>query len=181
MRKDYTGFGYNPQESRSYFDVVIGAGPHGTVSVYECFTSEASLSLEIRPEDILKLELTKERWARLEPDVSAEFNRRLRAGKKPAGRFTTGHNPVEKLMGKELMVLLWGTEHNAPEGFPTALRNWLGLQPEERWWLYTMTNASTGGILDRRGWRTALQYALCENPVDETEQLSLDLSGGEKP
>lgn len=181
MRKDYTGFGYNPQESRNYFDVVIGTGPQAAVSVYERFAGDPAHGREAQAGDILKLTLSKERWSRLEPGITAEFNRRLRAEKKPAGRFTSGSTPVEKLMGKELMVLLWGTEHNTPAGFPTALRNWLGLQPEERWWLYTMTNASTGGPNDRRGWRTALRYALCEQPEDESEQLTLDLSGGEQP
>ena len=62
---------------------------------------------------------------------------------------------------------------------PTAIRNWMGLQPEERWWLYTMTNASTGGINDKKGWRTALRYALCENPVNESDQITIDqLVGG---
>jgi hypothetical protein len=43
-----------------------------------------------------------------------------------------------------------------------------------------MTNASTGGINDKKGWRTALRYALCENPVDESNQMTLEeLSGGE--
>ena len=44
-----------------------------------------------------------------------------------------------------------------------------------------MTNASTGKINDKRGWRMALRYALCENPVDESDQISLftDLMEGE--
>ena len=48
--------------------------------------------------------------------------------------------------------------------------NWLGLAPEERWWLYTMTNAATGhAIKDRnRGWRKAVRFALTENPVMES-------------
>ena len=70
-------------------------------------------------------------------------------------------------------------QDNDPSGIPTACRNWLGLQPEERWWLYTMTNASTGGINDKKGWRTALRYILCENPVDESNQLTLDQFLGE--
>ena len=87
--------------------------------------------------------------------------------------------PVEKLYGKEMMVLLWGIENNDPSGIPTAIRNWMGLQPEERWWLYTMTNASTGGINDKKGWRTALRYALCENPVEEPAQMTIEqLIGG---
>jgi len=47
-----------------------------------------------------------------------------------------------------------------------------------------MTNASTGKINDNRGWRMALRYALCENPVDESNQLSFifddDESGEDK-
>ena len=36
-----------------------------------------------------------------------------------------------------------------------------------------MTNASTGRINDTNGWRTALRYILCDNPVDDSGQLSL--------
>ena len=151
----------------SYFDVVIRAGPQGAVRVYECFALGEARSLETRPEDILKAELTKERWDELAPAVTAEFNRRLRTEKKPAGRFTAGHNPVERLLGKELLVLLWGAGPAAPEAVPAALRNWLGLRPEERRWLYTVTNESAGRIHDRNGWRAALRYILCENPVNE--------------
>ncbi|OQA08275.1 MAG: hypothetical protein BWY65_01547 [Firmicutes bacterium ADurb.Bin373] len=77
-----------------------------------------------------------------------------------------------KLFGKEMMVLLWGIEDCDPSVIPTAIRNWKGLMPEERWWLYTMTNASTGHMKDKKGWRVALRYALCENPIEEKPQLS---------
>ena len=36
-----------------------------------------------------------------------------------------------------------------------------------------MTNASTGHIKDKKGWRIALRYALCENPIEENPQISL--------
>src|ERR1019366_4206904 len=43
-----------------------------------------------------------------------------------------------------------------------AIRNWLGLKPEERWWLYTMTAAATGLAHQQGlGWRGALRQALC--------------------
>ena len=32
-----------------------------------------------------------------------------------------------------------------------TLKNWLGLAPEERWWLFTMTNAATGHAIAGRG------------------------------
>lgn len=36
-----------------------------------------------------------------------------------------------------------------------------------------MTNAATGGVDDKRGWRKALRYALTENPIEEARQQSL--------
>ena len=42
----------------------------------------------------------------------------------------------------------------------------LGLVPEERWWLYTMTAAQTAHYAKHNvGWRRAIRYALTENPV----------------
>ena len=77
---------------------------------------------------------------------------------------------------RKLMVLLWAVEENAPSGISTALRNWLELLPEERWWLYTITNAASGGMKDvGHGWRAALRYALCENPVDDRQYHQLEL------
>ena len=54
-----------------------------------------------------------------------------------------------------------------PSLIPAAIRNWQGLAPEERWWLYTMTNAATGHALTGRGrgWRKAIRFALTETRV----------------
>jgi hypothetical protein len=62
-----------------------------------------------------------------------------------------------------------------PAVISRAVRNWKGLMPEERWWLYTMTNAATGGLRDNNGWRKALRYALCENPVVERQERLGDI------
>lgn len=179
MKKDYIGFGYNPAESDNHFYVVIEEDKQSEVCIYERFGWDDEGKQIIRNRDILKLRISRYKWSKLVNDITAEFNARLKDEKKPVGRFSVGGTPVEKLLGKELMVLLWGIENNDPAGIPTAIRNWLGLQPEERWWLYTMTNASTGGINDKKGWRKALRYALCENPVDESSQITFnEISGG---
>ena len=79
-----------------------------------------------------------------------------------------------RLMGKEMVLLAWAIEDCDPSVIPTAIKNWLGLSQEERWWLFTMTNAATGGINDKRGWRKAVRYALSENPIEErNKQLNL--------
>ena len=88
----------------------------------------------------------------------------------PSGAWKTGGNSLARLLGKELTLLAWAIEDADPVLIPTALKNWLGLMPEERWWLFTMTNAATGHAVHGRGkgWRKAVRFALTENPVGET-------------
>lgn len=72
-----------------------------------------------------------------------------------------GANPVDRLLGKELCVLAWAVEGMEFDHIPIAVRNWLALRPEERWWLFGMTALSTGGVQDgNKGWRLALRHAL---------------------
>jgi hypothetical protein len=73
-----------------------------------------------------------------------------------------GANPVDRLLGKELCVLAWAIEGMDFDHIPIAVRNWLALRPEERWWLFGMTAIiTTGGVNDGgKGWRLALRHAL---------------------
>lgn len=67
---------------------------------------------------------------------------------------------IDRLLGKELCVLVWAIER-LDQKIRIAVRNWLALRPEERWWLFGMTAIATGGIGDAdKGWRIALRYAL---------------------
>ena len=170
------GFGFKPDESRHHFLVCIPEKKDSSVMIYERFSwqdEERKQTLNVYGEDKAKAEISKHKWKLLEGILRTEFNSRLKKQKMPAGRFVTGQTSVERLFGKELLVLLWAVEDCDPANIPIAIRNWLGLAPEERWWLYTMTNAATGNIDDRRGWRKALRYALCENPIDEQRQFSM--------
>lgn len=68
---------------------------------------------------------------------------------------------MDRLLGKELCVLAWACERLDPEKIGSAVRNWLALRPEERWWLFGMTAVTVDGIGDAdKGWRVALRYAL---------------------
>lgn len=167
------GFGVNPKLSTNHFYVVIPATVSQSVQVYERFTWTDADEQKLEKADILRIEISKHKWNKISADLTSEFNARLKKDKIKIGRFVIGGTPVEKLFGKELMVLLWGIEDCDPSVIPTAIRNWKGLMPEERWWLYTMTNASTGRIKNKKGWRIALRYALCENPIEENPQISL--------
>ncbi len=196
-RKTTFGFGVDPTQSQNHFFVVIPPNiSTDYISIFERFSWTPPTLLDELPEkdrpktagtdkqiysngqllersDILRLEVSRHKWSLLSKDLTAEFNARLKERHQASGKFAIGGTPVERLFGKEMMVLLWGVEDCDPSNIPTAIRNWKGLMPEERWWLYTMTNASTGHMKDRKGWRSALRYALCENPIEERPQISM--------
>jgi hypothetical protein len=47
--------------------------------------------------------------------------------------------PVDRLLGKELCLLAWAVvERLEPERISIAVRSWLAMCPEERWWLFGM-------------------------------------------
>lgn len=167
------GFGVNPKLSTNHFYVLVPKTNGENVEVYERFKWADDKEQKLESSDILRIEISKHKWNKISGDLTIEFNARLKKDKIKIGKFVIGGTPVEKLFGKELMVLLWGIEDCDPSVIPTAIRNWKGLMPEERWWLYTMTNASTGHIKDKKGWRTALRYALCENPIEENPQTNM--------
>ena len=80
---------------------------------------------------------------------------------------------VHPSLGKELCVLCWAVEEASIDDIPNALRNWEALAPEERWWLYTMTVATTGQAMKKGvGWRKALRAAIADNPFVKGEGMS---------
>ncbi len=159
IKRSVFGFGFRPEEAQHHFLVRIHRMKKTTSVIYERFDWQDELSYNGKA----KAEISKEKWELLESAVQTEFNDRLKKQGLPAGRFVVGQTPLERMLGKELLVLVWAIEDCDLAVVPLAIRNWLGLAPEERWWLYTMTNALTGNVDDRRGWRKALRYALCEN------------------
>ena len=180
-KKETFGFGFDPTQGLNYFYVIsqpkpIGAASVPPVQVYERFSWTADGDQQLTPADRLRIEISKNKWIEVKAALTSEFNARLKKeGLKP-GKFPQfGGMPVERLFGKELMLLLWAIEDCDLSAVSTAVRNWKGLLPEERWWLYTMTNAATGEIHDRKGWRKALRYALCENPVVERQMAIFDV------
>ena len=196
-KKDCFGFGVEPQFAQNHFFVVLPPAREKSrpVQIYERYRWTSKEEAEaaaasgkivyadgqfLTDGDILRLEISRYKWNLVRKELTAAFNARLRAERKPVGKFETGGVPVWRVFGKEMMTLLWGIEDCDPSNIPTALRNWNGLLPEERWWLYTMTNAATGQLGDKRGWRTALRYALCENPVIEERHIQQSLWNEDK-
>jgi len=164
------GFGFQPDETEHHFVVAVPGGFRKDVLIAE----HLSYQLETPPHlgtgmqnAKYRVTLARMKWNAIADTLRVEFNRRLKKQGLPAGRWKRGDNLVMRLLGKELTLLAWAVEDADPALIPTALQNWLGLAPEERWWRYTMTNAATGHALHgkNRGGRKAVRFALTENPV----------------
>ena len=172
------GFGFQPEESEHHFVVTVPGGSRGNVLIAEHLAfgpkaDAASPALGAGIQDAkVRVVLPRPKWTAIAEEVRVEFNRRLRKQGLPSGRWKRGANPVVRLLGKELTLLAWAVEDADPALIPTAIKNWLGLAPEERWWLFTMTNAATGHALHgkNKGWRKAVRFALTENPVSSSNR-----------
>lgn len=151
------GFGVPATSDPHHFKVVIPKSSTGKVIISE------HLGLQSAAQEsavIDRVVLDRPRWTAIRAEVQRAFNARLSAhGLKP-GAWKVGDNPVDRLLGKELCVLAWAVEQMDTAKIPVAVRNWLALRPEERWWLFGMTAISTGGVMDAgKGWRAAAAVA----------------------
>ena len=172
QKKAALGFGFIPEQSQHHFLVLIPKNKNDYVLIYERFNWQENTEIQTIDEtvDKAKAQISKYKWKEIEETLKKEFNERLKKQNITVGKWKQGQVPVERLLGKEMLLLVWAIEDCDPSVIPIAIRNWLGLSPEERWWLFTMTNASTGGLHDKRGWRKAIRYALTENPIEEKDQ-----------
>lgn len=120
------------------------------------------------PEKETRVQLERSKWSQMADVCRGNFNERLKAKRIPTGRWHTGINKLDKLLGKELCVLAWACETASLDKLPIICQRWVSLRPEERWWLFRMTVAEGGLAQDRdRGWRKALYEALSDGKIDE--------------
>jgi len=152
------GFGVPATSDPHHFRVIITRSNTGKVQISEYLGMQAS-SDEFAVIDRVLLE--RPRWTAIRAEVQRAFNARLKAHGLKTSAWKVGENPVDRLLGKELCVLAWAVEDMEMEKIPVAVRNWLALRPEERWWLFGMTAMTTGRVTDGgKGWRLALRHAL---------------------
>jgi len=161
------GFGVPATSDPHHFKVMIPRANTGRVQISEHLGLQAS-SDEFAVID--RVLLDRPRWTAIRGEVQRAFNVRLKAHNLNTSAWKVGENLVDRLLGKELCVLAWAVEHMAMEQIPVAVRNWLALRPEERWWLFGMTAMTTGGLTDGdKGWRLALRHGLGD--VAQSEPL----------
>jgi hypothetical protein len=184
LARKVIGLGFLPEEARHGFliDVPRGSAASDLICISEHRGHDldhlgARSSGAPSPNDpSLRVVIDRNRWLVLAPAFWEEANRRLRANGLPVARYHKNPAkpvPVHPSLGKELCVLCWSVEDASPDDIPNALRNWEALAPEERWWLYTMTVATTGQAMQKGlGWRKALRAAIADNPYIKGEGLS---------
>lgn len=168
-----SAFGFDPDGSAAHFLVNIPAGSTVSVDISEHLTWDPdrvadSVHLGLEQQDgQVRCRLPRAKWNEIAEVLRAELNARLKKEGRRPGKWRAGYNAISRPLGKELTLLAWAVEDADPALIPTAIANWQGLQPEERWWLYTMTAAATGHCQAGRGrgWRKAVRFALTENPV----------------
>jgi hypothetical protein len=183
-KRRVVGLGFLPDEARHGFliDVPKGSSAEERICISEHRGNDldhlgARENAAPNPADPgLRVMIDRGRWLALAPEFWEESNRRLRANGLPTAKFVKNPSkpvPVHPSLGKELCVLCWAVEDAPPADIPNALRNWEALAPEERWWLFTMTVATTGRAMQKGlGWRKALRAALADNPFVKGEGMS---------
>jgi hypothetical protein len=168
------GLGFLPDEARHGFLIAVpkGTGGGDIICISEHRGNELN-HLGMRetaatsPNDpSLRVLIDRTRWLALAPGFWEEANRRLRANGLSPAKFQKNPArpvPVHPSLGKELCILCWAVEEATPDDIQNALHNWEALAPEERWWLYTMTVATTGQAMQKGvGWRkVSIGVELC--------------------
>lgn len=160
------------------FGVLDETAPHFRVNVPRSRREAVEISDVLPDEHGMPVQearvlLTRQRWDLVAQRLEQFLNRRLREDGQQPGKWRSGLTIVRRDLGKEITLLCWAIEEAQTGSFDLALGNWEGLEPEERWWLYTQTAAATGDATTGkgRGWRKAIRYALTDNPLaTETRQ-----------
>lgn len=154
-------FGASDKFGVHRFRVEIPAGRTEPVVIVEDYGYQGQ-ERGIPPGEV-RVVLKRSVWSAVADTARREFNGRLKAAKLLTGRWHTGVNLVDRLLGKELCVLAWAAETANAEQIVVICSKWAALRPEERWWLFIMTVSEAGLPEDSgRGWRRALFLALSD-------------------
>lgn len=156
-------FGLLQYRGEHYFKVVIGQ----EVRIYEVFIN---YDFSRDREELVEQEkacITLFQFEQIAPTLTFKFNNQLKEQGLSTSHFVKGDNYLQKLYGKQLLLLVWAIEDTEnPLEIKSAILNWNGFSQEEQWWLFTTINAASGKVDDRYGWRLAIKQALISNPTN---------------
>lgn len=138
------------------YKVVVGE----EVRIYEVFLGYDFIRDQEEFVEEEKACITLAQFERIAPTLTFKFNNQLKEQGLSASHFIKGDNYLQKLYGKELLLLVWAIEDTEdPQEIKRAIQSWNGFSQEEQWWLCTIINAASGKTDDRFGWRLAIKKA----------------------
>lgn len=169
----YVGFGATDEFGAHVFKVIIPLAAKDDVTVIEDYGLKGGENG--LPPCELRISLPRRFWSAVAETARKDFATRLKAKKLNTSRWTTGENKVDRLLGKELCVLVWAAEHaNSVDECKAIAARWAAFRPEERWWLFSQTAAEAGLAVDKnQGWRKALYYAMSGGTAHEVRTKGL--------
>lgn len=142
-----------PENTQHCFILDIAAD---NISIYETYDYKTN-------DKTLKATLNTLQWDNIKESVFTRINQFMQQNNYKKNRIIKGINYINVSLAKEITLLFWGIEStNNIKEIESALKNWNGLDPIERTYLYTMTNANLS-IDHLRGWRGAIKKILIEN------------------
>ncbi len=160
------GFGVPNEMDPHHFTVDIPAARTEPVVIAEDFGLRGGTG--VVPDLVVRCKVPRAAWSAIAEESKRVLNERLKEKKIATSRWSSGINKVERLLGRELCILAWAVEAAPKDLIPAAVRNWVALRPDERWWLFSMAATTTGGADDVDvGWRKAIRIAMTENPTGE--------------
>lgn len=144
-KRHFVGFGFDPGESSHHFAVIIPEKEEDPVTIEERFewNDEKATVADTAKSPVVKVHLDRYRWERIAETARGQFNKKIRAvGHRSVSWKADQPNILPPHFGKELTLLAWAVEDMDESLIPNVIANWTGLEPEERWWLYTTANAT---------------------------------------
>lgn len=116
--KKSIGFGFIPQESTHHILLKV---KDNEIMIYESF-----LYSENKDNYTPKSCISIEKWDMIKDALQNEFNNRLKKDNYSKGKWQK-ETIIEKMMGKELLLLVWAIESNTTtEDIERAIINWKG-------------------------------------------------------
>ena len=118
--------------------------------------------------------ISRRLWNELKNQVQFYLNSRLKSRNLKNSKFTVGQNVVDRLLGREVCVLIWAIEHldDDPRRASAIYDHWKQYNPEELWWLYQQVarQIDQSNSDPDTGWRLAIKHAFLSSNTESTEK-----------
>jgi hypothetical protein len=167
-----SGFGCPVEMFIHHVEVIIPEGRGGDVE----FEEDWGVARAAGPERLSRCMLPRARWNAVANLAKQVLNDRLKQQGLPGSRWISGVNRIERLLGREVIVLAWAIEAADKQDITPISAAWAAMRPEERWWLFGRVASVAGSSDDspakpRRGLALLLSAGPDRRPVPAPRSL----------